>query len=218
MATSTSTPVNRTSSFQAKHALFVVLGLSTLFVIYHNERFIIDHQSADWKYFFPVRWWLLFHGLGGTVALFLGPLQFSTRLRQRHLRVHRIIGRCYLGGVAISAPMAIYLTMIHDPLSLQVPTVLQATSWLLATALAFICIRKGKVPQHRQWMMRSYATTLIFVEVRVLDAIPALARMGLDSLVPIIWICNVLAWMVPTLIQQWPDIFGRKTALQRNAA
>jgi len=26
-----------------------------------------------------------------------------------------------------------------------------------------------------------------------------------------IWICNVLAWVVPTLILQWPAIFRRET-------
>jgi hypothetical protein len=50
-----------------------------------------------------VKWLLLPHGIGGALALLIGPLQFSNRLRARHLRLHRILGRFYIGGVAIAA-------------------------------------------------------------------------------------------------------------------
>ena len=78
-------------------------------MISHNERFIIDPQSEDWRYFQAVRWWLPVRGLAGVLALFLGPLQFSNRIRQRHLRQHRIVRRCYVGGVPMAAPVAIYV-------------------------------------------------------------------------------------------------------------
>jgi len=64
-----------------KHILFGVLGLLTLFVIYNNERFIIDHSDPLWNYYLPVRWLLAPHGLTGAIALCLGASQFSTRLR-----------------------------------------------------------------------------------------------------------------------------------------
>src|SRR5580658_5180974 len=79
----------------AKYILFGALGLMTAFVIYNNERFIVDHSDPQWTYYFPVRWLLLPHGLAGVVVLCLGASQFSTRLRQRHARVHRVLGRCY---------------------------------------------------------------------------------------------------------------------------
>jgi hypothetical protein len=72
---------------QTKHFLFGVLGLLTLFVIYNNERFIIDHSDPLWTYYLPVRWLLLPHGITGALALCLGASQFSTRLRQRHARL-----------------------------------------------------------------------------------------------------------------------------------
>ena len=85
----------------------------TLFVIYKDELFIFDHKSPDWAYFFPVRWPLLFHGLGGLTALLAGPLQFSARVRQRHLQFHRILGRFYVGGIAVAASVSIYLVFAH---------------------------------------------------------------------------------------------------------
>ena|SRR5437016_90905 len=205
------------SRFQAKHLLFVILGLLTLFVLYKNERFIIDHQSQDWQYYFPVRWWLLPHGLAGATVLFLGASQFSNRLRQRRLRLHRALGRCYVIGVAIAAPLGIYLAIIHDPVPLRTVVFVQASSWMLTTAIAFFCIRSGNVQLHRQWMMRSYAVTTIFVVSRVLDAIPAaLGRLDTGTNPSMIWICNVLAWVVPTLILRWPAIFRGETTPKQN--
>src|SRR3984893_19535639 len=86
----TSDPSARDTSswhFGPKHILFGVLGLLTLFVIYNNERFIIDHSDPLWTYYLPVRWLLLPHGITGALALCLGASQFSTRLRQRHARL-----------------------------------------------------------------------------------------------------------------------------------
>jgi uncharacterized membrane protein len=191
---------------QPKHFLFGVLGLLTLFVIYNNERFIIDHSDPLWTYYLPVRWLLVPHGMTGALALCLGASQFSTRLRQRHARLHRILGRCYVTAVALSAPMGIYITIMRNELPLRVAVITQATLWFLTTAVAFYCIRHRNFQQHRQWMIRSYAITLIFVTDRVLDAIPGLADLDTDASPNITWLCNIIAWVVPTFIISWQNI------------
>ena len=71
----------------------LTLGLMFVFVLWRNERFILDHSHPDCAYYFPVRWWLIPHGLGGLIALVAGPFQFSSRLRRRHLQVHRMMGQ-----------------------------------------------------------------------------------------------------------------------------
>lgn len=185
---------------QPKHLLFGVLGALTLFVLYNNERFIFDHADPQWTYYFPVRWLLVPHGLAGAIVLCLGASQFSTRLRQRRARLHRILGRSYVIGVLISAPVAIYITMLHNALPTRIAIITQASLWLLATAMAFYFVRNRDYRQHRQWMMRSYAITLIFLADRVIDAIPGFADLDTDTNPTVLWICNVLAWVVPTLI------------------
>jgi len=107
-----------------------MLGLLTLFVIYNNEHFIVDHSDPLWSYYLPVRWLLVPHGLAGAVCLCLGATQFSTRLRQRYTRVHRILGRCYVIGVAVAAPVGTYVTILRNVYT-------QASLWLLTTAVAF---------------------------------------------------------------------------------
>lgn len=191
---------------EPKHILFGVLGLLTLFVIYNNERFIVDHSDAQWTYYFPVRWLLVPHGLAGVICLCLGASQFSTRLRQRHAQIHRVLGRCYVTGVAIAAPMGVYITMLHNALPARIAIITQASLWLLATAVAFYCVRHRNYQQHRQWMIRSYAITLIFLTDRVFDAIPGLADLDTDANPTVLWLCNIIAWVVPSIIITWQDI------------
>jgi hypothetical protein len=97
------------SRLSARHSLFFALGLMNLFVLYHDEQFFIDHRSNTWKFFSPVFGKLMVHALGGATAFVLGAVQFSTRLRQRRPAVHRLCGRCYIAGVLLAAPMAVYL-------------------------------------------------------------------------------------------------------------
>jgi uncharacterized membrane protein len=192
--------------FGPKHILFGVLGFLTLFVIYNNERFIVDHSDPLWTYYLPVRWLLLPHGMAGVVCLFLGATQFSTRLRQRHAQVHRILGRCYVIGVVVAATISLSITMLRNELPLQIAVFTQAFLWLLTTAVAFYCIRHRNFREHRHWMIRSYAITLIFVTDRVIDAIPGLSDLDTDASPNIVWLCNIVAWVVPTFVISWQSI------------
>jgi hypothetical protein len=55
-------------------------------------------------------------------------------------------------------------------------------------------------------MIRSYTITLIFVTDRVLDAIPDLADLDTDASPNITWLCNIIAWVVPTFIISWQSV------------
>jgi uncharacterized membrane protein len=200
-------------SLKPKYWLFAVLSLLTLFVIYNNERFIIDHSDPLWSYYFPIRWLLLVHGLTGAAALALGATQFSTRLRRRAAHVHRAIGRSYVIAVALAAPLGIAVTLLRNEPPLRLAVITQASLWFLTTAVAFYFIRRCNYAEHRQWMIRSYAITLIFVTDRVLDAIPGLANFDTDASPNITWLCNVIAWVVPSFIIAWPSLVRRDERL-----
>ena len=77
----------------AKHVVFSVIGLATLYVLYHNERFLVDSSHPAWQHYGPFKWWLLPHGVFGAIVILFGPLQFSDRLRQRFTKAHRVMGR-----------------------------------------------------------------------------------------------------------------------------
>ena len=155
-----------------KHALFIVLGLMTLFVLRHDEGFFFHHESNTWKFFYPVRWKIILHGIGGAMALTIGALQFSTRLRQRYPALHRLLGRCYFGAVLVAAPVAVYLAFTHALAIMKTETTVQGSMWALTTSMAILAARNKNFEVHKPWMMRSYAITLIFVVSRIMLALP----------------------------------------------
>jgi hypothetical protein len=178
-----------------------------LFVLWNNERFFLDPQAPEWEHYGPIRWQLIPHGLGGTFALVFGALQFSTRIRRRYRRIHRRIGKFYIGATFITAPVAIWMAFINSPWFLVPFTIVQATTWMVFTYFAYVCIRRGATKSHSEWMTRSYAIVLIFLEGRVLMAIPALARHGMDAVVLVNWGCLAITLVVVESLLRWREVF-----------
>src|SRR5262249_23040417 len=153
-----------------------------------------------------IPWWMLVHGVTGAVALLLAPFQFSQRLRQRCLKLHRIMGRVYVACVAIAAPASIPIAVILGPEILVPAATLQALGWVATTATALYCIRTGRVEQHREWMLRSYPFGMVFVVVRVLVAIPAIDRMGELGLAMVVWPTIAVAGILPSFLLAWKHL------------
>jgi len=90
------------------------------------------------------KWWLLPHALTAACALLLGPFQFWDRLRQRHLKLHRVMGRIYVGGVMIGAPLGWYIQRITGPFSFEVAAGVNAVLLMLTTGIALGFALKGQ--------------------------------------------------------------------------
>jgi hypothetical protein len=155
-----------------KTALWISLGLTTLFVLITSEVLLVTDYSMYHAYRLQViadRQLLIPHSLCGVLALLVGPLQFSSRLRTRYLKFHRVLGRVYVVSVFIGAFTGIALAAGRPGLP---GTSMQAAAWMVCTAAAFITARNRHIVQHRQWMARSYAVTFTFVSSRVLNLWP----------------------------------------------
>src|SRR5258708_19390675 len=63
-----------------KGGVFVAVAAMTLYVLYHNERFLIEPANPIWRHYAKIAFWLVPHALAGTGALVPAPLQFSERL------------------------------------------------------------------------------------------------------------------------------------------
>jgi len=57
------------------------------------------------------------------------------------------------------------------PRSFSLAAAVDAALWMTTTGNAFVFILAGKVQQHRQWMVRSFAVALVFLEVRVISGV-----------------------------------------------
>ena len=55
-------------AFRAKYVVFALIGAMTAYVLYHNERFLIEPDNPIWRHFEPFKWWLLLHGVAGAGA------------------------------------------------------------------------------------------------------------------------------------------------------
>jgi len=201
----------RSAWLRPKYLLFGFIGLMLAYVLVHNERFLIDSQNPEWPHIQSFKWWLLPHGLTGACALLLAPLQFSDRLRQRFTKLHRVLGRFYVAGVFLAAPLGFYVEYFEErmgaPRSFSVAAAAQAVAWMLTTGIALAFILKGKVQQHRQWMTRSFAVALVFLEVRVIlgvthwDANPSFATQE-----TVVWVCNVFAILLADVVLQSQEL------------
>src|SRR6201998_2561622 len=133
--------------------------LITAYPMYHTYRLQV---IADRHLLIP-------HTLSGICALLIGPINFSTRIRQRHLHLHRILGRIYVICVFVGSFTGIALAAGRP----GVPgTSMQAAAWMVCTTAAFVAARNRQIAVHRQWMARSYAVTFTFVSSRVLNLWP----------------------------------------------
>jgi uncharacterized membrane protein len=200
----------RSHSVRAKHVFFFLFGLLTLFVLYRYEVPLMDAHSPARQHFAKVTWMLVPHGIGGALALLLAPFQFSERLRRRHLRLHRILGRLYVAGVAVAAPVAIPIAIIQGPPTLVMAATLQSLGWMLTTAIALYSIRTGNIQQHREWMIRSYPFAMVFVFARALMAVPAIQALGEVGLVSVVWSTIAAAYFIPSLVINWRAVFRHR--------
>jgi uncharacterized membrane protein len=195
---------------RAKHIFFAAFGLMTLFVFYIYEVPFLDSHSPVWQHIEPVKWLMLLHGPAGALALLLAPFQFSTRLRKRSLRLHRILGRLYVAGVAVAAPAAIPIAIILGPSSLVMAAIIQSSAWLLTTTVAMYCIRVGDIRQHQEWMTRSYPFAMVFVFARAILAVPAVRSMGEVAFISVVWSLLAAACFIPSLVINWRAVFRRR--------
>ena len=97
------------TKLNAKYMVFSVIAVMMTYVLYHNERFLIEPANPIWQHYAPFKWWLLPHGVFGAVVILLAPLQFSERLRRRFTNWHRILGRLYVVGAFFLAPLGTYI-------------------------------------------------------------------------------------------------------------
>jgi uncharacterized membrane protein len=206
----TLTSLKRNSCLRMKYLLFAVIGLMLAYIIPYDESFLVHPKDPIWQYYQPFKWWLLRHGIAGACALLLGPMQFSDRLRDRFRHLHRVVGRIYLAGVFVAAPLGFYIQYFEermgDPRSFSIAAAADAALWMITTRIALVFILKGKVQQHRQWMTRSFAVALVFLEVRVIGGLTGREKLDVHANETIVWVCLVFSTFSADLVLQWQQL------------
>ena len=205
-------PTPSASRFRFKPVLWILLGVTTLFVFITSEVLLVTDYPMYHAYRLQViadRHLLIPHTLAGIFALLIGPINFSSRIRQRHLKLHRILGRIYVVSVFIGSFTGIALAAGRPGLP---GTSMQAAAWIVCTTAAFLTARNRQILQHRQWMARSYAVTFTFVSSRVLNLSPRYwSHLG-DALSAVGVIAFTLAsLLIVDLGLNWRELTTRRT-------
>lgn len=195
----------------AKIVLWSILLVATLWVAVSNEVLLFLDYPMFHGYREKMlldRWLLIPHALCGTLAFVIGPFQFSSRVRQRRLQLHRLMGRCYVGAVYGAALTAIAIVWGHPAMP---GNGTQASVWILVTTIAWVLARNGHIQVHRQWMARSYAVTFTFVSLRVLSVWPTYWNLSDASTVYVTIGTTLASVLVADIVMSWRELADRRS-------
>ncbi|MCH4824401.1 DUF2306 domain-containing protein [Gramella lutea] len=201
-----------TSKWLLFGSLSIMIGLYPILYFIIDRHFgLLSSKSQD--ILNNVTWNYAFYGhiiLGG-VALLIGWTQFSSRLRRKHIKVHRTIGKLYLLSVLISGLCGIYIAQYATGgITNVIGFTLSALVWLSTSILAFKAIRAGKIQLHKEFMIYSYSVCFSAVTLRIW--LPLLIFLTGDFISAYL-IVGWLSW-VPNLIVAYFIILRERNKLQ----
>ena len=178
------------------------LGALALFALWFINRSALPYlglsEAHFGPYFWPRRWWLVLHIAGGITALTVGLIQLWLGLTNRTAALHRALGKIYVAVIAIGSTAGFYLALtIPSNAPYAAGLFFLCVAWVVTTSMAVFAIRRRNVPQHSEWMMRSYAVTFAFVTFRFgVDALIAQGTQPGDAQAIMAWAC----WALPLLL------------------
>jgi len=195
---------------QFKPQSYLRFGL-TVFLILFAGKFVINDalpyfglEKETFGHYWDFKWPLIGHISGGLLALAIGPFQFSKAFRNKFMTTHRWLGRIYLTAILIGTISSTYLawtSAIRVNFSWAFGLQGLAFAWIVTAAMAYISVMKGRIVQHKEWMIRSYVVTFAFVTFRwlvgltiVKNLMPEFEERGPT----IIW----FSWTIPLLIAE----------------
>lgn len=195
---------------------FLALGVAAYAVLAYTLLPLGDLVHPDMKLsFLAHKAGIYIHVFASALALSLGPFQFSARLRQRFVRLHRWSGRMYLGvGVLLGGLSGLYMaTFAFGGFMAKIGFACLAMLWLYTGLRAFLAIRRGSVVEHRQWVVRNFSLTLAAVTLRIYLPVSMLAGLPFEFFYRLIaWLCWVPNLLVAELLFNgaWKNFFKPK--------
>jgi hypothetical protein len=132
---------------------------------------LVHHQVPTYV---ASRWIMLVHTVAAGLALFLGMLQFSARVRRNWPVVHRLSGRLML--IIIAASMILALAFLFRTGSAATTSgppffnilLIFAICVLAAGALGFVAIKKRQIRLHQAFMTYMFAMLLTAPIIRII--------------------------------------------------
>lgn len=198
-----------------KKALWILFGFLAVSIgLYPAIYFVVDRNfgllsTKNEALLANVLWNTGFytHIIFGGLALLVGWLQFSPRLRRSRPALHRNMGKIYVVSALLSGLAGIGIgTQATGGWMAALGFMSLGAIWVYATFTAYRHIRAGRVMAHQQMMTYSYAACFGAVMLRLW--MPLLVMVSGDFVAAyrvVAWLCWVpnmgVAWRVNRRIQ-----------------
>jgi uncharacterized membrane protein len=126
------------------------------------------------------------HIVCGSLALLLGGIQLSSRIRRKNLELHKLTGKAYVACVLASSIGAIVsLSFTSSPWAAKSAFWLLAICWPTATLMGYPRGMKFDFAWHGKLMTYSYAMTCAAISLRILLGVQMGMGVGFSTAYPI---------------------------------
>lgn len=149
--------------------LAIGVGLYPLLYFFLDRKFGLLASKSE-ALLTDTLWNIGFYGhiLLGGVALLIGWVQFSKKIRSRNLKLHQNLGRVYVIAALISGVCGIFIALnATGGLVTTIGFMGLGIVWVYTTSKAYLAIKKGDIPLHQGMMIYSYAACFAAVTLRI---------------------------------------------------
>ncbi len=108
------------------------------------------------------------HIIFGGIALLTGWIQFSKKIRDRNITLHRRFGQVYVAAALTSALAGIYIGFFATGGAIAATGFISlGVVWFSTTLEAYRQILRKQIEAHKKWMFYSYAACFAAVMLRL---------------------------------------------------
>ena len=142
------------------------------------------------------------HIILGGVALLIGWIQFSSKIRIKKMLLHKQIGKIYLIAVIFGSLAGIYIGFYATGgMVSSLGFICLGIVWFYTTLKAYLSIRKKQIEQHQKMMIYSYAACFAAVTLRIwLPILTLIYGDFVKAYVIVAWLCWIPNLFVAGLI------------------
>ena len=149
--------------------LCTIIGLYPILYLLGDSPFGILNSKSE-QLLASMFWTISFytHILLGGVALLIGWIQFSKKLRNWNIQLHKIIGKIYVIAVLLSALGGIYIGFFaNGGLIPSAGFISLGIIWFYTTFKGYTYAKAKKIEDHKNMMIYSYAACFAAVSLRL---------------------------------------------------
>lgn len=155
------------------------------------------------------------HTLFGPIALLLGIVNLLPAMRRRRWALHRLVGRIYLvAGMMLSLAGGYLAVFAAGGPVARLGFFVLAVATLGTLAGGYVTIRRRRIVEHREWMLRSYS--LIFGAVTLRIWLPLLIIAHQGEFDPAYRWVAWLSWVPNILWAEWRIRRGWRPAYEHS--